>query len=148
MKKIKMLKGGYGLADKSGRVSLKTVDDEPFDAPDKDADMLVEGGFAEFVGKQRKKTKPETPKEEIEIPQEDPEEIPTEEPETEETEEQESEEAAVVDEMDIESMTLAQLQDLADDLGVEYKKRDKKDDLIAKIEAAAPPSLDPQEVEG
>ena len=138
MKKIKMLKGGYGLADKSGRVSLKTVDDEPFDAPDKDADMLVEGGFAELVGKQRKKTKPKTPKEEIEIPQEDPEEI----------EEQESEEAAVVDEMDIESMTLAQLQDLADDLGVEYKKRDKKDDLIAKIEAATPPSLDPQEVEG
>ena len=134
MKKIKMLIGGYGLAEKSGRIALKTADDDPFNVSDAEAKRLVEAG--------RKAPKKEEPKVEI------PEEVPTEEPETEETEEQESEEAAVVDEMDIESMTLAQLQDLADDLGVEYKKRDKKDDLIAKIEAATPPSLDPQEVEG
>lgn len=139
MKKIKMLIGGYGLAEKSGRIALKTADDDPFNVSDAEAKRLVEAGRAEYVGKAPKK---EEPKAEI------PEEVPTEEPETEETEEQESEEAAVVDEMDIESMTLAQLQDLADDLGVEYKKRDKKDDLIAKIEAATPPSLDPQEVEG
>lgn len=139
MKKIKMLIGGYGLAEKSGRVALKTADDDPFNVSDAEAKRLVEAGRAEYVGKAPKKEEPK-----VEIPEE----VPTEEPETEETEEQESEEAAVVDEMDIESMTLAQLQDLADDLGVEYKKRDKKDDLIAKIEAATPPSLDPQEVEG
>lgn len=139
MKKIKMLIGGYGLAEKSGRIALKTADDDPFNVSDAEAKRLVEAGRAEYVGKAPKKEEPK-----VEIPEE----VPTEEPETEETEEQESEEAAVVDEMDIESMTLAQLQDLADDLGVEYKKRDKKDDLIAKIEAATPPSLDPQEVEG
>lgn len=139
MKKIKMLIGGYGLAEKSGRIALKTADDDPFNVSDAEAKRLVEAGRAEYVGKAPKKDEPK-----VEIPEE----VPTEEPETEETEEQESEEAAVVDEMDIESMTLAQLQDLADDLGVEYKKRDKKDDLIAKIEAATPPSLDPQEVEG
>ena len=138
MKKIKMLIGGYGLAEKSGRIALKTADDDPFNVSDAEAKRLVEAGRAEYVGKAPKKEEPK-----VEIPEE----VPTEEPEAEETEEQESEEAAVVDEMDIESMTLAQLQDLADDLGVEYKKRDKKDDLIAKIEAAAPPSLDPQEVE-
>ena len=138
MKKIKMLIGGYGLAEKSGRIALKTADDDPFNVSDAEAKRLVEAGRAEYVGKAPKKEEPK-----VEIPEE----VPTEEPETEETEEQESEEAAVVDEMDIESMTLAQLQDLADDLGVEYKKRDKKDDLIAKIEAATPPSLDPQEVE-
>lgn len=139
MKKIKMLIGGYGLAEKSGRIALKTADDDPFNVSDAEAKRLVEAGRAEYVGKAPKKEEPK-----VEIPEE----VPTEEPETEETEEQESEEAAVIDEMDIESMTLAQLQDLADDLGVEYKKRDKKDDLIAKIEAATPPSLDPQEVEG
>lgn len=139
MKKIKMLIGGYGLAEKSGRIALKTADDDPFNVSDAEAKRLVEAGRAEYVGKAPKKEEPK-----VEISEE----VPTEEPETEETEEQESEEAAVVDEMDIESMTLAQLQDLADDLGVEYKKRDKKDDLIAKIEAATPPSLDPQEVEG
>ena len=139
MKKIKMLIGGYGLAEKSGRIALKTADDDPFNVSDAEAKRLVEAGRAEYVGKAPKKEEPK-----VEIPEE----VPTEEPETEGTEEQESEEAAVVDEMDIESMTLAQLQDLADDLGVEYKKRDKKDDLIAKIEAATPPSLDPQEVEG
>ncbi len=139
MKKIKMLIGGYGLAEKSGRIALKTADDDPFNVSDAEAKRLVEAGRAEYVGKAPKKEEPK-----VEIPEE----VPTEELETEETEEQESEEAAVVDEMDIESMTLAQLQDLADDLGVEYKKRDKKDDLIAKIEAATPPSLDPQEVEG
>ena len=138
MKKIKMLIGGYGLAEKSGRIALKTADDDPFNVSDAEAKRMVEAGRAEYVGKAPKKEEPK-----VEIPEE----VPTEEPETEETEEQESEEAAVVDEMDIESMTLAQLQDLADDLGVEYKKRDKKDDLIAKIEAATPPSLDPQEVE-
>lgn len=139
MKKIKMIKGGYGLADKSGRVSLKTVDDEPFDAPDKDADMLVEGGFAEFVGKQRKKTKPETPKEEIEIPQEDPEEI-------EETIETETELEST--ETDLNSLTLNELHKMADDLDITYKARDKKDTLIKLIEEAMPPSFDPQEVEG
>lgn len=139
MKKIKMLIGGYGLAEKSGRIALKTADDDPFNVSDAEAKRLVEAGRAEYVGKAPKKEEPK-----VEIPEE----VPTEEPEIEETEEQESEEAAVVDEMDIESMTLTQLQDLADDLGVEYKKRDKKDDLIAKIEAATPPSLDPQEVEG
>ena len=138
MKKIKMLIGGYGLAEKSGRIALKTADDDPFNVSDAEAKRLVEAGRAEYVGKAPKKEEPK-----VEIPEE----VPTEEPETEETEERESEEAAVVDEVDIESMTLAQLQDLADDLGVEYKKRDKKDDLIAKIEAATPPSLDPQEVE-
>lgn len=139
MKKIKMLIGGYGLAEKSGRIALKTADDDPFNVSDAEAKRLVEAGRAEYVGKAPKKEEPK-----VEIPEE----VPTEEPETEETEEQESEEAAVVDEMDIESMTLAQLQDLADDLGVEYKKRDKKEDLIKKIEEATPPSLDPQEVEG
>ena len=139
MKKIKMLIGGYGLAEKSGRIALKTADDDPFNVSDAEAKRLVEAGRAEYVGKAPKKEEPK-----VEIPEE----VPTEEPETEETEEQESEEAAVVDEMDIESMTLAQLQALADDLGVEYKKRDKKEDLIAKIEEATPPSLDPQEVEG
>lgn len=139
MKKIKILIGGYGLAEKSGRIALKTADDAPFNVSDAEAKRLVEAGRAEYIGKAPKKEEPK-----VEISEE----VPTEEPETEETEEQESEEAAVVDEMDIESMTLAQLQDLADDLGVEYKKRDKKDDLIAKIEAATPPPLDPQEVEG
>lgn len=139
MKKIKMLKGGYGLADKSGRVSLKTKDDEPFDAPDKDADMLVEGGFAEFVGKQRKKTKSETPKEEVEIPQEDPE-------ETEETTEAETESEST--ETDLNSLTLDELHKMADDLDITYKARDKKDTLIKLIEEAMPPSFDPQEVEG
>lgn len=132
MKKIKILKGGYGLADKSGRVSLKTKDDEPFDAPDKDADMLVEGGFAEFVGKQRKKTKSETPKE-------DPE-------ETEETIEAETESEST--ETDLNSLTLDELHKMADDLDITYKARDKKDALIKLIEEAMPPSFDPQEVEG
>lgn len=138
MKKIKILKGGYGLADKSGRVSLKTNDDEPFDAPDKDADMLVEGGFAEFVGKQRKKAKPEAPKEEPEIPQEEPEQI------EEETTETESEPT----ETDLNSLTLDELHKMADDLDITYKARDKKDTLIKLIEEAMPPSFDPQEVEG
>lgn len=139
MKKIKMLKGGYGLADKSGRVSLKTKDDEPFDAPDKDADMLAEGGFAEFVGKQRKKTKSETPKEEVEIPQEDLEGI-------EETIETETESESA--ETDLNSLTLDELHKMADDLDITYKARDKKDTLIKLIEEAMPPSFDPQEVEG
>lgn len=138
MKKIKMLIGGYGLADKSGRVSLKTADDEPFDAPDKDADQLVEKGFAEFVGKQRKKAKSEAPKEEPEIPQEEPEQI------EEETTETESEST----ETDLNSLTLDELHKMADDLDITYKARDKKDKLIELIEEAMPPSFDPQEVEG
>ena len=92
MKKIKMLIGGYGLAEKSGRIALKTADDDPFNVSDTEAKRLVEAGRAEYVGKAPKKEEPK-----VEIPEE----VPTEEPETEETEEQESEEAAVVDEMDI-----------------------------------------------
>ena len=134
MKKIKMLKGGYGLAEKSGRIQLKTADDEAFDAPDKDAQMLVDQGYAEFVGKTRKKA---TPK-------------PVEEPKVEEESEIEPQAEAETEEEtteDYSSMTLKDLKKVADDLDIDYDSKIKKDDLIALIEEATPPSFDPVEVE-
>lgn len=134
MKKIKMLKGGYGLAEKSGRIQLKTADDEAFDAPDKDAQMLVDQGYAEFVGKTRKKA---TPK-------------PVEEPKVEEESEIEPQAEAETEEettVDYSSMTLKDLKKVADDLDIDYDSKIKKDDLIALIEEATPPSFDPVEVE-
>ena len=134
MKKIKMLKGGYGLAEKSGRIQLKTADDEAFDAPDKDAQMLVDQGYAEFVGKTRKKA---TPK-------------PVEEPKVEEESEIEPQAEAETEEEtteDYSSMTLKDLKKVADDLDIDYDSKIKKDNLIALIEEATPPSFDPVEVE-
>ena len=96
--------------------------------------MLVDQGYAEFVGKTRKKAtlKPvEEPKveEESEI-----------EPQAEaETEEETTE--------DYSSMTLKDLKKVADDLDIDYDSKIKKDDLIALIEEATPPSFDPVEVE-
>lgn len=136
MKKIKILKGGYGLAEKSGRIQLKTADDEAFDAPDKDAKMLVEQGFAEYVGKTRKKATPEP----VEEPEPEVESEEAAEPETEAETETETTE-------DYGSMTLKDLKKMADDLDIDYDSKIKKDDLIKLIEEATPPSFDPVEVE-
>lgn len=152
MKKIKMIMGGYGLTLKDGRVHLKTADDEPFDVPDKDAANLVESGYAEYVGKKtaKKATKPEVeqkkPDNEQEVA-ENREEIP----ETEENVSNEAEDADIneddFEESDYNSMTIDELHKIADDLGVEYKVKDRKDDLIRKIEEAVPPTFEPQGVE-
>lgn len=127
MAKIKVKLGGCGIkytdANGNARHALKTPESGPFECDDAQAARLVELGVAEYVGVQYQQV--EDP-----APQPDMQQDGTGEPS------QETEKATGhLDAAQLETMTNAQLKQLAEDMCVDVTGCKKKADYIAAIVA-------------
>ena len=128
MAKIKVKLGGCGIkytdANGNARHALKTPESGPFECDDAQAARLVELGVAEYVGPvwravdPASEAEPDTQQEETGEPS------------------QETEKATGhLDAAQLETMTNAQLKQLAEDMGVDVTGCKKKADYIAAIVA-------------
>ena len=120
MKKIKIKVGTYGYRE-NGKPPVRLINAEsgPIEVADEEAARLIKAGVAEEVGE----TVVDTTENAVDVT-----EIPVDVPEiaVEETAKGES----------LEEYTVAELKDLATKLGLEFKSRATKDELIKLISAA------------
>lgn len=127
MKKVKIIVGTYGYRkNKVSPVELINSESGPIEVSDEEAARLIKVGVAEEVGKavEVKETVTETPA---------------------------VAEETVTGHLDAESLedyTVAELKKLAGDLGLEFKSRATKDELIALISSAEVEAPADEEADG
>lgn len=118
MKKVRIISGTYGLRLPGDRVDPKTPASAPFEVSDEEAARLVRLNVAEVVDEAAPEIGQE---EEIQVVQEG---------------------------LAIEDMTVGQLKELADQMGLEYKSRATKAQMIELISNAAGDGETESEEEG
>ncbi len=122
MKKVRIISGTYGLRLPGDRVDPKTPASAPFEVSDEEAARLVRLNVAEVVHEAAPAPDPEIgQEEEIQVVQEG---------------------------LAIEDMTVGQLKELADQMGLEYKSRATKAQMIELISNAAGDGETESEEEG
>ena len=138
MKLIKIINGTYGFRPQPNVVELKDADDAPFEVDDKEAARLVELGVAAIAFGEDSESLQEAMDDVVDQledqpapPEEDPEDDEPEEEDEPETDDEDP--ATKLDPADLELLTVSQLSELAEELGLHLQGRPKKSELIAAI---------------
>lgn len=139
MKLIKIINGTYGYRPQPHVVERKNVHDAPFEVSDEEAARLVGLGVAEIAFGEDSPSMQDAMDamvdqlEDQPVPPEDPDEEVPEEPEDEPEDDSTEEAESKIDPADLELLTVPQLTELAEELGIELTGRPKKAELISAI---------------